>query len=115
MENKIRSEKIIGYALLSVGVIMILVSVYLMFDVFTGARSPPSLVHFSDISIPVPSPEQKENVPIVSGEVLDKLVAMSFWYMLMFFVMLAGGKIASLGISLIKETIVEVKEAKPTS
>ena len=113
MEKKIQNEKIIGYALLSVGVIMILVSVYLMFNVFTGARSPPSLVHFSDISIPILSPEQKEIVSLVSGEVLDKLVAMGFWYMFMFLVMWAGGKIASLGVSLIRETIVEVKETKP--
>lgn len=83
---------------------MIFISVYLMIDVFTGGRSPPVLVHFSDISIPIASPEQETTVSLVSGQNIDKLTAMGFWYILMFFLMFAGGRIASLGISLIKET-----------
>jgi len=115
-----KDEKVVGYALLTVGVAMIFVSVYLMFNVFTGVRSPPELVHFSDISMPIPSlgetePSlgETERISIVSGEDLSKIVAIGFWYILMFFIMWAGGKLASLGVSLIKETRVEVKEAKP--
>ena len=108
MLQKIKYEKVVGYVLLTVGVAMIFVSVYLMFNVFTGASSPPVLVHFSDISLP--SIGQNESIPIVSGQELDKMVAMGFWYILMFFVMWAGGKIGSLGVSLIKETRVELKE-----
>ena len=102
------NEKTVGYALLTVGTAMIFVSVYLMFDVYTGSRNPPVLVHFSDVSLP--SLEQIESTPIVTGPELDKMVAMGFWYVLMFFIMWSGGKIASLGVSLIKDTIVEVKE-----
>lgn len=109
------SEKVVGYALLTVGVAMIFVSVYLMYNVFTGASSPPVLVHFSDISMPVPSPGEAESISIVSGEDLSKIVALGFWYTLMFFIMWAGGKLASLGVSLIKETKVEVKEAAPAT
>ena len=108
MGQRIKNEKVVGYALLTVGVTMIFVSVYLMFNVFTGARSPPVLVHFSDISLP--SLGQTESIPIVTGQELDKMVAMGFWYILMFFIMWAGGKLGSLGVSLIKETRVEVKE-----
>jgi hypothetical protein len=96
--------KNLGYALLSVGLVMIFISVYLMFDVFTGGRSPPILVHFSDISIPMGSQGQVTTVSLVSGQTIDQLTAMGFWYMLMFFIMFAGGRIASLGVSLIKET-----------
>lgn len=109
------SEKVVGYALLTVGVAMIFVSVYLMYNVFTGVSSPPVLVHFSDISMPAPSPGEAESISIVSGEDLSKIVAMGFWYILMFFIMWAGGKLASLGVSLIKETRVEVKEAAPAT
>lgn len=108
-----KDEKVVGYVLLTVGVAMIFVSVYLMFNVFTGVRSPPVLVHFSDISIQVPSPEQTEPIPIVSGEALNGIVAIGLWYTFMFFLMWAGGRVGSLGVSLIKETKVEVKEAVP--
>jgi len=49
----------------------------------------------------------------MSGENMNLMVAMGFWYILMFFVMWAGGKLASLGVSLIKEIRVETKAPKP--
>jgi len=55
-------------------------------------------------------PEQAEETLLISGEELNKLAAMVFWYMLMFFIVYAGGKIASLGVNLIREIKVEVKE-----
>ena len=107
MKLEIKSEKVVGYVLLSMGVGMIFLSVYLMFNVFTGVSSPPILVNFYDISIPLPV--ENGNVPIVSGQELSKMAGMVFWYMLMFFVMWSGGKIASIGVKLIKETIVKTE------
>jgi hypothetical protein len=101
--QKNQNEKKYGYALLSIGLIMIFLSVCLMINVFIGGRSPPILVHFSNISIPISSPEQKTTISLISGQTIDQLAAIGFWYILMFFIMFAGGKIASLGISLIKE------------
>jgi len=125
MGEKRKNEKVVGYALLTVGVVMIFVSVYLMFNVFTGVTSPPVLVHFSNISMIVPFPGQTEGIPapspeqtemtIVSGQALSKLVAIGFWYTFMFFIMMAGGRLASLGVALIKETRVEVKETAPAT
>ena len=107
-----KNEKIIGYALLATGVAMILASVYLMSNVFTGADSPPVLVQFNSISVNIPSPTQTEGAPasspqevemlIVSGEALSKTVALGFWYTFMFFIMMAGGRLASLGVDLLK-------------
>jgi len=105
-----KNEKVVGYALLIVGVAMILVSVYLMFSVFTGASSPPVLLHLSDISFPIPG--EGETMSVISGQESSKIFALGFWYILMFFIMWAGGKIASLGVSLIKEIKVEVKGLK---
>jgi hypothetical protein len=89
---------------------MIFISVYLMFSVFTGASTPPILFHFSDISFPVPG--DSETVHLMSGEDMNKIVAMGFWYILMFFVMWSGGRLASLGVSLIKDIKVEAKAPK---
>jgi hypothetical protein len=108
MKLKMKDEKIVGYILLAIGIIMIFFSVYEMMRVFTGGSPPPNLFNFSDISIQMS--EQAEETLLVSGEELNKLAAMAFWYMLMFFIMWSGGKIASLGVSMIREIKVEVKE-----
>ena len=108
MKLKIKGEKIVGYILLAIGIAMIFFSVYEMVRVFTGASPPPNLFNFSDISIQMS--EQAEETLLVSGEELNKLAAMVFWYMLMFFIMWSGGKIASLGVNMIREITVEVKE-----
>jgi hypothetical protein len=108
MKLKIKDEKIVGYVLLAIGIIMIFFSVYEMVRVFTGGSPPPNLFNFSDISIQMS--EQAGETLLVSGEELNKLAAMVFWYMLMFFIMWSGGKIASLGVSMIREIKVEVKE-----
>ena len=105
------NEKVVGYVLLAVGVVMIFFSVYLMFNVFTGASAPPSLFNFSDVSFPIPQPDgTSETVHIISGQDMNRMAAMGFWYMLMFFIAYAGGKVASLGVNLIKEIRVEVKQ-----
>jgi hypothetical protein len=101
--QNIRNEKNLGYALLAIGLIVIFISVYFMINVFTGGRSPPVLVHFSDIAFPVGPPEEEIIVSLISGQTIDQLTAISFWYILMFFLVSAGGRIASLGVSLIKE------------
>ena len=108
MKLKMKDEKIVGYVLLAIGIAMIFFSVYQMMQVFTGASLPPNLFNFSDISFQMP--EQAEETLLISGEELNKLAAMVFWYMLMFFIVYAGGKIASLGVNMIREIKVEVKE-----
>jgi len=108
---KFKDEKVVGYILLAVGVAMIFSSVFLMFNVFTGASAPPKLFNFSDISFSIPQPGgASETVEIISGQDMNRIVAMGFWYLLMFFIMFAGGKIASLGVNLIREIRVEVKQ-----
>jgi hypothetical protein len=58
------------------------------------------------------------SIPLVSGAQLSQLPNLFFWFILMGFVLFAGGKIASLGVSMIKDIHVEVKEPvsppKPT-
>ncbi|MDH5375494.1 MAG: hypothetical protein OEZ21_11425 [Candidatus Bathyarchaeota archaeon] len=108
MKLKMKDEKVVGYVLLAIGIAMIFFSVYQMVQVFTGASPPPNLFNFSDIRLTMPG--ETESSLLISGEELNKLAAMVFWYMLMFFIMYAGGKIASLGVNMIREIKVEVKE-----
>ena len=108
---KFKDEKVVGYILLAVGVVMIFLSVYLMFNVFTGASTPPSLFDFSDVSFPILQPGgTSETVQVISGQDMNRMAAMGFWYMLMFFIAYAGGKVASLGVNLIRKIRVEVKQ-----
>jgi len=107
---KWKDEKTAGYALLAIGIIVIFFSIYQMVTVFTGGSSPPELFNFSDISAPV---AQGESILLMSGQDLSRLVAMVFWEMLMFFIMWAGGKIASLGVDLIREIRVEIRARSP--
>ena len=107
MDWNIKNEKIIGYVLLISGVLLMLFSIYQIIQVFTGASSPPTLFNFSDITFS--SPLSEESSTIISGKDLNTLFGMGAWYMMMFFVMWAGGKISSLGVNLMREIRVEVK------
>jgi hypothetical protein len=100
-------KKIWGYALLAVGLIMIFSSVYLLITVFNGVSAPPNLFDFSDVSFMIPL--TGEVVQIMSGEDMNRIAGMGSWYTLMFFIMVAGSRIASLGIDFTKEIKVEVK------
>lgn len=104
---KLKGEKIVGYVLLAVGVVVIFFSIYQMWVVFTGGSPAPKLFNFSDVSIPG---AQGQNVLLMSGQELNKLADLAFWYILMFFILWAGGKIASLGVDLLREIRVEIKE-----
>jgi hypothetical protein len=104
---KWKDEKIVGYILLAAGVIVIFFSIYQMWIVFTGGSPAPKLFNFADVSIPG---AQGQNILLISGQELSKLADLAFWYILMFFIVWAGGKIASLGVDLLREIKVEIKE-----
>lgn len=107
----IKDYKAVGYGLLTAGLIMIIYSVFSMYNVYTGATPPPSVIQMNSVTISLPTgagipPVQTE---IISGTDSSKLVNMGIWYALMFFVVSAGGSIGGLGVKLIREIKVEVK------
>ncbi len=106
-------DKIIGYVLLTLGVILLLFSTVEMVSVYTGNASPPKLFNISDISLP--TDQAGTNVTVIQGAQISNLPNLFFWFILMFFVLFAGGKIASLGVSMIKDIKVEIKEAMSAS
>jgi hypothetical protein len=105
----VKNEKILGYVLLGLGIALLLFSIVEMLYVYYGIILPPNLVSTSDISLP--GGQNGANVTLLSGVEMSQILNLSFWYLLMFFIMAAGGKIASLGVSMVKDIKVEVKEA----
>jgi len=103
-----KTEKIIGYALLTLGVILLLFSIFEMVNVYTGNTPPPKLFSLSDISLPLG--QDGTSVSLMQGAQLSQLPNLFFWFILMGFVLLAGGKIASLGVSMVKDIKVEIRE-----
>jgi uncharacterized membrane protein len=102
-----KNEKIIGYILLTLGLILLFFSIAAMLNVYYNNNPPPELVNLSDISLPGPN---GDNITLLQGAELSQILNISFWYVLMLFVLLAGGKVATLGVSMIKDIKVEVKE-----
>ncbi|MEM2908285.1 MAG: hypothetical protein QXP65_03710 [Candidatus Hadarchaeales archaeon] len=109
--KKVRVDKVIGYALLAVGLIIIALSVRSMYNVFTGGSSPPSIIRLNDVKIPVPSGEgqPREEVLLIAGDQASKIINMGLWTILMLFVASAGAKIGGLGVKMAREIKVEVK------
>jgi hypothetical protein len=106
-----KNEKIIGYALLILGVILLLFSIVEMITVYYGYAPPPKLFNLQDISLPG---DNGSNISLIQGAQASQLPNLFFWFLLMGFVLLAGGKIASLGISMIKDIKVEISEPMTT-
>jgi hypothetical protein len=105
--DAIKNEKILGYILLSAGLLFILLTAYNIYTVFTGSGSAPEI--FKMETIEIPATNNSPAVPLMSGNNFSKLMDMVSWYILMFFFAQAGSKIASIGIQLIKEIKVTVK------
>ncbi len=109
---KIKDYKATGYALLIAGLVLIIWAVYSMYSVYTGATQPPSVIQMNSVAISLPTggnipPIQTE---LISGKDSSKLVNMGIWFALMTFIASAGGRIGGLGVNLIREIKVTVKE-----
>jgi len=109
--KKLREDKIVGYVLLAVGLVMILFAVRSMYNVYTGMDSPPPVIRVSDVKFPVPAEagQPREEVLLISGDQASKVINMGLWSVLMLFVASAGAKIGGLGVKMAGEIKVEVK------
>jgi len=105
---KLKTDKVVGYVLLLVGLILILLPVYWAVSAYKSGSSPvPISIMENQISIQ----GENENMVVkgISGEGINKTVGLGLWWIAMFLVMMGGGKIANLGIKMIREIKVEVK------
>jgi hypothetical protein len=104
---KIKDEKLIGYILLAIGLILIFFSIFSMYSVFTGSSPVPSLIKVNDIKILIPNIGE---TTIFSGDAISNIINMLLWLILMIFIASGGSRIGSLGVKLLREIKVEIKK-----
>ena len=112
MEIKsIKNVKGIGHGLLILGILFIFYSVYSMYNVFTGAEVAPSVIQMNSVKISLPTGPGTPpmDTELISGKESSILTNMGLWFMLMTFVASAGGRIGGLGVKLVREIKIEVK------
>jgi hypothetical protein len=117
-EEKIGSEKVIGYVLLVIGLLAIFYSAFSVYAVFTGIMKPFDLFSFDAIKIDIgkfviqaPS-DQNLTQDIVPSEVLNKPMNYIAHLLLMGFLASIGLKIANIGTYLLRPIKIKVHEEK---
>jgi len=90
--------KMAGWILLIVGLILIALTVYSMFTVFTGSIAPPAIFNMKSITIGMPTGEgtPPTEIELIPGDQVSKIVNMSLWTVLMLFVASAGSRVGGL-------------------
>lgn len=122
------SEKIVGYLLLAIGLLIIAYSGFSVYSVFTKKNKPIDLFALTGISLDIGSltggdsasqqtgMPSREGVPakteLVSPEIINTPLNLVAHLMLMGFVATVGYKIASLGVMLLRPIKVKLKAAK---
>ena len=120
------SEKIIGYLLLLVGIVIIALAAINVYLVFTKKAQPVPLFTFAAISIDMSKllagnlpPEMRDKVPaiqqqIISSDMVNQPMNLFAHTVLMGFLVTVGLKLAQIGTMLLRPIIVHVKEKKET-
>lgn len=121
------TEKIIGYILLAVGLLIIILAAFSSYEVFTKKAAPVGLFQFSGISIDLSQtltaslpkelsqtgytlpPLQQE---IISGNMINQPMNFFAYLIFMGFMSSIGVKIAGLGIQLIRPTVIKMPDTQ---
>lgn len=119
------TEKIVGYALLVAGILVIVWSTFSAFQVFTRQAAPVEVFRFSGISMDITKalsqglpkeliqsgytlpPQQQE---IISADLINQPINFFTYLFFMGFIGSVGVKIAGLGIQLVRPIIVKIPE-----
>jgi hypothetical protein len=109
--KKLKDDKLVGYVLLIVGLIVIFLAIIWAYGAFTSGSSRLSIFHWDNQKIKITSndnePPQYLDVP---GDQISKTVNILLWQTLMFFLVWAGAQIANMGVKIIRSIKVEIKE-----
>lgn len=121
------SEKVIGYILLTLGVVVILLTALDAYLVFTKRKQPIQLFNFAGISIDpsayapqievpagmesyVKPPKSGQKMEIIPGNVLNLSSNLFAHIMLLGFIASIGGRLASIGTQLLRPIEVKLRE-----
>lgn len=130
------SERIIGYTLLGIGIVMIVTTTLQIFSVFTGKAKP---IEVFEVEKTQPAQQSSTSdlldkiqqgdfsnflnadsgsipgLEVISPEALYKMLNITSYYFLMMFLLNVGYKIASLGVQMVRPIKVEIKNNKLAS
>ena len=117
------TDKIIGYCLVTLGLIIIFVALINVYGVFTGMYKPVNIFHFEGIGVDTAAflpkeladqgfvPE-KPKAEFISASVLNDTSNLFAHLIFMGFIASSGYKIASIGTYLVRTIKVNLKEEK---
>ncbi|MBI4100065.1 hypothetical protein HY440_03590 [Candidatus Microgenomates bacterium] len=109
------TERVTGYILLIIGLIIIVFAAINVFAVFTGQAQPVQLFHFQSVSLDLGSSLglPKSTSPateLLSARDLNQMSNIGAQLLLMGFLAGVGQKIAALGVDLLRPIVVKSKE-----
>jgi hypothetical protein len=81
-----------------------------MYITYTGAQDAPSVIHMNSVkfSLPTSTGTPTAETELISGVESSKMMNLGLWFGLMTFVASAGGRIAGLGVKLMRDIKIEV-------
>jgi hypothetical protein len=108
--QKLKNDKVVGYVLLIVGLILVVLAIHWAYSAFTSGSSPLSIFRWENQSVSISqgdnNPPQHLDIP---GDQISKTVNFGLFLSLVTSLAWAGGLIANLGVKMIRDIKVEVK------
>lgn len=104
------TNKIIGYVLLTLGVLLIILPLWQTYSIFTGKTMPAQVfarpvaltVNPNVSALDIGGQIQNSLIKIIPVDLIDNTLNLTSWLLLMWILIYGGGKIADIGIKLIK-------------
>ena len=112
------TEKLTGYLLIVVGIVLIIFSAFSVYSVFSSKVKPAELFQFKGVSVPlsalvggeIPNSKALPEIEILPAEVLNSTSNTLAHLLLMGFLSSIGSKIAFLGVNLVRPIVIKLKD-----
>jgi len=104
------ANKIAGYVLLAIGLLLIILPLWQTFNIFTG-RTMPAQVFQKPVALQINKNVsaldmggqiQNALIRVIPIDFIDNILNLSTWLLLMWILIYGGGKVADIGIKLLK-------------
>jgi hypothetical protein len=109
--QKLKNDKVVGYVLLIVGLILVFFAIRWAYSGFTSGSSPLSIFRWENQSVSISqgdnNPPQHLDIP---GDQISKTVNYGLFLSLVVFLVWAGVMIANIGVKLIRDIKVVIKK-----
>lgn len=105
------TNKIIGYVLLLIGILLITLPLWQTYNIFTGKSVPaqvftkPVVLQIDEKASPLDIQKQMQNafINILPIDLINNTLNLVSWLALMWILIYGGGKIADIGVKMLKE------------